>query len=84
MMKKRNRDFEEIDLLKRQMRSRINEQEAEIKSSLIELRDNITGAVLIEKVRNNLFSGSGLAFKLGFMAVTMLRKRLQGKPARKS
>ena len=83
-MKKRNRDFEEITLLKRQMRSRITEQEAEIKSSLIGLRDNLTGTVLIDKVRNNLFSGSGLAFKLGFMAVTMLRKRLQNKPARKS
>ena len=84
MMKKKNRDFEEITLLKRQMRSRIAEQETEIKSSLIELRDNLTGAVLIDKVRNNLFSGSGLAFKLGFMAVTMLRKRLQDKRTRKS
>ncbi|NTV83218.1 MAG: hypothetical protein HGA23_02825 [Bacteroidales bacterium] len=75
-MEKRNSEFAQIDLLKERYRHRIQEQETRIKSSFSDLSDNLTGVALFNKVKDNLFNGSGFAFKLGFMAVTMLRKRL--------
>jgi hypothetical protein len=84
MKRKKNREFEEIEILKERFLLRIQVQEAEIKSTAVEFRDNITGAVLLNKLKDNLFGGSGLAFRLGFMAVTMLRNRMSKKPGRKS
>jgi hypothetical protein len=84
MKRKKNRDFEEIEILKQKYLLRLADQEEEIKSSLIDLRDNITGVTVLSRVKDNLFSGSGLAFKLGVMAVTMLRKRMKQKTGRKS
>ena len=78
-MEKRNKDFDEIEILKERYRYRILEQELKIKSGFSELSDNLTGASLLNKVRDNLFSGSGFAFKLGFMAVTLLKKKLAQK-----
>jgi len=75
-MKKKNKGFHEIEILKEQQLARIREQEAKIKASFQELSDNLTGVALINKVKENLFTGSGFAFKLGFMAVTLLRKKL--------
>ena len=84
MKRKKNREFEEIEILKERFLLRIQAQEAEIKSTAVEFRDNITGAVLLGKLKDNLFGGSGLAFRLGFMAVTMLRNRMKQKSGRKS
>jgi hypothetical protein len=84
MKRKKNRDFEEIEILKQKYLQRIEDQEETIKSSFIELRDNITGVTLLNRVKEHLFGGSGLAFRLGFMAVTMLRNRMNKKSGRKS
>ncbi len=85
MMKRTtNSDFREIEILKEKYLQRINVQENEIKSTFIEFRDNITGAVIINKLKDNLFGGPGLAFRLGFMAVTMLRQKLKDRAKRKS
>jgi hypothetical protein len=75
-MRKKKIDFLEIQILKKRHQKRILEQELKIKSSFSEITDNLTGVALLNKVRDNLFSGSGFAFKLGFMAVNMLRKRM--------
>jgi len=75
-MRKKNNDYLEIKILKERHQKRILEQEMKLRSSFNEITDNLTGAALISKVRDNLFSGSGFAFKLGFIAVNMLRKRL--------
>jgi hypothetical protein len=75
-MGKKNNDFSEIEILKEHHKKLILEQELKIKSSFGELSDNLTGAALFNRVRDNLFTGSGFAFKLGFMAVTLLRKKI--------
>jgi hypothetical protein len=75
-MKKRNKEFDEFDLLKAKYKKRITDQELLIKSSFNQFTDNLTGVALLNKVKENLFSGSGFAFKLGFMAVSLLRKKL--------
>jgi hypothetical protein len=84
MKRKRNRDFEEIEILKLKYQQRLDAQEREIKSTFVEFRDNISGATLINKLKDNLFGGSGLAFRLGFMAVTLLRNRLKNRSRKKS
>jgi hypothetical protein len=76
-MKKKNRDFPQIGMLKERQMIRILEQEMKLKSSLRELSDNLTGAKLKDRIQDNLFSGSGLAFKLGFMAVSLLTERFK-------
>jgi hypothetical protein len=78
-MKKVNKDFLEIEILKERYKLRIMEQELKIKSGFNELTDNLTGVALLNKFKENLFSGSGFAFKLGFMVVTLLRDRLSRK-----
>jgi hypothetical protein len=76
-MKKNRNTFQEIELLKERQRLRILEQEMKIKASARELGDHLTGAALVKKLQNNLFSGSGLAFKLGFMAVSLISDRIR-------
>jgi hypothetical protein len=78
-MKKVNKDFREIEILKERHRLRLLEQEIKIKASFSELTDNLTGVALLNKVKDNLVIGSGLAFKLGYMAVTLLRNKLSRK-----
>lgn len=82
-MKKRNDDFAEIELLKDRYRTRILDQELRIKSGFSVLTDNLSGAALLNRVRENLFSGSGLAFRLGFLAVTLMRKKLAERKRKK-
>ena len=76
---KRNKDFDQIQILKERQKLKIREQELKIKSSFRELSDNLTGASMINRVRENMFCGSGLAFKLGFMAVSLLTERFKRK-----
>jgi hypothetical protein len=78
-VKMKNKDFPQIDILKEHQRLRILEQEIKMKASLRELSDNLTGVKVINRLKENLFSGSGLAFKLGFMAVSILRDRMKSK-----
>jgi hypothetical protein len=83
MGKKRN-DFNEIDLLKERYRNSIRQQEQKIRTGFKDLGDNLTGVTLFNQVRDNLFSGQGFAFKLGFMAMTLLRRRLGQRKKKKS
>ncbi|MCU0371385.1 MAG: hypothetical protein MUC31_08215 [Bacteroidales bacterium] len=76
-MEKRNNDFSEIEILKERYNYRIQMQELKVKAAFTELSDNLTGATLFNNIKENLFSGSGFAFKLGFIAVTLLRNRLK-------
>ena len=78
-MKKNNRDFQEIELLKQRQKLRILDQERKIKSSLRDLSDNLTGAAIASRIRENMFSGQGLAFKLGFLAVSLISERIRRK-----
>lgn len=78
-MKKTSKDFQEIQLLKERQKLRILEQELQIMSSFKELSGNLTGSAIKTRIQENLFSGSGLAFKLGFMAVSLLTDRFKRK-----
>lgn len=78
-MRKNNKGFQEIELLKERQKFRILEQELKIKSSFRELTDNLTGTDIKNRIRENLFGGSGIAFKLGFMAVSLLTDRIRRK-----
>lgn len=78
-MKKNSKDFQEIQILKERQKLRILEQELKIKSSFRELGGNLTGSAIKTRIQENLFSGSGLAFKLGFMAVSLLTDRIKRK-----
>jgi hypothetical protein len=81
-MERKNKEFDEIELLKLRYRQRILEQEIKIKSSFNDFTDNLTGITLLNKVKDNLFTGSGFAFKLGFMAISMIRKKLAQRRSR--
>jgi len=83
-MKRKNNEFDQIDLLKKRYQQSIREQELKMKSSFSELSDNLTGVALFNRVKENLFTGSGFAFKLGFMAVTLLQKKLNERKLKKS
>ena len=76
------REFEEIEVLKEKYQRRIRLQEESLKTSYTVLRDNLTGAALLNKIRENLFGGPGLAFRLGFMAVTLIRRRMKQKQSK--
>lgn len=83
-MKKKNNEYDQLDLLKKRYQQSIREQEMKIKTSFGEFSDNLTGVALFNKVKENLFTGSGFAFKLGFMAVTLLQKKLNQRTVKKS
>ena len=73
-MEKKN-EYRDIERLKAFQLGRIRQQEQAIKLSFKEVRDNITGEALKEELKENLFSGPGLAFKLGYITVTLLQER---------
>lgn len=74
-MKKNRTEFEQIVILKERQKLRILEQEIKIKSDLKELGANLTGADLAKRLKDNLFSSSGLAMKLGFLAFSLISGR---------
>jgi len=78
-MKNKSKEFREIGILKERQKLRILQQEIEIKSGFKELTDNLTGASIKKRLQENLSGGSGLAFKLGFMAVSMIADRIRRK-----
>jgi hypothetical protein len=82
-MKKNNREFELIKILKERQKLRILEQEKILKSGMKELSDNLTGAALMSKLKENLVGGSGLAIKLGFLAASLVNEQLRRKRKRK-
>jgi hypothetical protein len=78
-MKNNSKEFHEIEILKERQKLKILEQEMKIKSGFRDLSDNLTGASIKRRLQENLFSGSGLAFKLGLMAVSLLTNRIRRK-----
>jgi len=78
-MKKKNNSFEQIQILKERQNLRILEQELKIKDSFKEISGSLSGAAIRTRIKENLFSGSGLAFKLGYIAVTLLAARFRRK-----
>lgn len=77
-MEKKN-EYRDIERLKAFQLGHIRQQEQAIKVSFREVRDNITGEALKEKLQENLFSGPSLAFKLGYITVTLLQERFSKK-----
>jgi len=77
-------DFNDIDRLKERYQNRIIQQEQKIRSGFKDLGDNLTGVTLFNQVRDNLFTGQGFAFKLGFMAMTLFRRRLEQRKKKKA
>jgi len=78
-MRKSKKEFEQIVILKERQKLRILEQEKVIRSGMKDLSDNLTGAALMSKLKENLFSGSGLAIKLGFVAATLISEQMKRK-----
>jgi hypothetical protein len=82
-MKNKNMDFQQIDILKERQKLRILQQEMKIRSGFTDLTNNLTGTALLKRAKDNLLRGSGLAFKLGFMAVTLIADRISKRKRRK-
>jgi len=78
-MKKNSLHSNDIGILKERQKLRILQQELMIKSSFKELGDNLTGTSIKNRIRENLFGGSGLAFKLGFMVVSLITDQIRRK-----
>ena len=78
-MKKNNLHSYDIGILKERQKLRIKQQEQMIKSGIRELGDNLTGTSIKNRIRENLFGGSGLAFKLGFMVVSLITDQIRRK-----
>jgi hypothetical protein len=76
-MKTNKDEFELIQVLKERQKLRILEQEIKLKSGIKELSDNLTGAALMSRIKENLIGGSGLALKLGFLAATLITERIR-------
>ena len=78
-MKNKKTDFLDLEILKEKQRLRILEQELRIKSEFRELGDRLTGKNLRNTIEESLVSNSGLAFKLGFMAVNLILERVRNR-----
>lgn len=76
-MKNRQTDFQDLEILKEKYKFRILEQELRIKSTVKELGESLTGASMVKKLQDNMFGGTGIAFKLGFLAVALIRDRFR-------
>jgi hypothetical protein len=78
-MPKSKASFKDIEILKERLRLRILEQELKIKSEFRELGDRFTGQRLKNSIQENLLGNSGLAFKLGFMAVNLIAEGIRNR-----
>lgn len=78
-MPKSKAKFKDIEILKERLRYRILEQELELKSEFSELGDRLTGQRLKNTIQENLLGNSGLAFKLGFMAVNLIAEGIRNR-----
>jgi len=80
-MKNRS-EFKDIEILKERQRLRILEQELKLKSEFRELGESLTARKLQTTLQENLLGGSGIAFKLGFMAVNLIIDRIRNRKRR--
>ena len=78
-MKKNDTVFQDIEILKERQRLRILQQEMKIKSEFSELAKSLTGERLRNNLQENLLGNSGLAFKLGFLAVNLITDRIRNR-----
>jgi len=74
-MKKQRTEFKDIDILKEKQKLRILEQEMRIRAGVRELGDRLAGRKLRQTIEEGIVGNSGLAFKLGFMAVSLIMSR---------
>jgi hypothetical protein len=82
-MKKNKHLFRDLEILKERQRLRILQQELKIKAEFRELGDRIIGKNLRNTIGESLVSNSGLAFKLGFMAVNLVMDRIRSRNKKK-
>jgi len=82
-MKKDRHLFRDLEILKERQRLRILQQELKIKAEFRELGDRIIGKNLRNTIGESLVSNSGLAFKLGFMAVNLVMDRIRSRNKKK-
>jgi hypothetical protein len=82
-MKKNRHLFRDLEILKERQRLRILQQELKIRAEFQELGDRITGKNLRNTIGESLVSNSGLALKLGFMAVNLVMERIRSRNKKK-
>lgn len=82
-MKKGKHEFKDIEILKERQQLRILQQEMRIKAEFKELGDRLTGKNLRQTVEETLIGNSGMAFKLGFMAVNLILDRIRERKKRR-
>jgi hypothetical protein len=82
-MKKNRLYSSDIEILKERQKLRILQQELTIKSGFRDLSDNLTGTSLKNRIKDNMFGGSGLAFKLGYMAVSIITDQIRRRKKKK-
>ena len=82
-MKKNKPEYKDFEFLKDRQRLRILEQEMKLKEEFRELGDRFTGQRLKTTIQDNLLGNSGLAFKLGFMAVSLIADRIRNRKKKK-
>jgi hypothetical protein len=82
-MKKDRHLFRDLEILKERQRLRILQQELKIRAEFRELGDRLIGKNLRNTIGESLVSNSGLAFKLGFMAVNLVMDRIRSRNKKK-
>jgi hypothetical protein len=78
-MRKNNRDFQDIEILKERQRLRILEQEIKLKSDFKDLANNLTFNSIKNRVITNLIDNSSIGVKLGLTAISLLSEKLKRK-----
>lgn len=79
---KNKMEYKDIDILKKRQRLRILEQEMKLKAEFREMGEYFTAKKLQTSLQENLIGGSGIAFKLGFLAVNLIMDRIRNRKKR--
>lgn len=82
-MKTYSYQYRDIEFLKEHQKLRILQQELKIRKSFRGLSDNLTGESIRNKLKENLFSGYGIAFRLGFLSIALLSDVMKRKRKKK-
>jgi len=83
-MKTFSYQYRDIEFLKERQKLRILQQELTIRKSFRDLNNNLTGESIRNKLKENLFSGYGIAYRLGFLTIALLTDVLKRKRKKKS
>lgn len=76
---KSRKEYKDIEILKERQRLRILEQELKLKSEFRDLGEYFTAKKIQTSIQENLLGGSGIAFKLGFLAVNLIMDRMRNR-----